>query len=31
MLLAHFDTNADGFINFDEFLVAMRGKLSPAR
>lgn len=30
-ILDHFDRNKDGFVNFDEFLVAMRGPLSQAR
>ena len=30
-LMAHFDTNKDGNINFDEFLVGLRGSLNEAR
>lgn len=30
-LLAHFDTNQDGCVNFDEFLVGIRGVLNPER
>ena len=30
-LLAHFDTDSDGMVNFDEFLVALRGNLNAAR
>ena len=30
-LLAHLDTNSDGTINYDEFLVAIRGQLNQAR
>lgn len=31
MLLDFFDVNGDGVISFDEFLVTLRGELSPAR
>ena len=30
-LLAHLDTNQDGSVNFDEFLVAIRGELNDVR
>ncbi|RHY09404.1 hypothetical protein DYB25_008721 [Aphanomyces astaci] len=30
-LLCAFDTDGDGFISFDEFLVALRGDISPRR
>ena len=30
-LLAHFDTNADGCVNFDAFLACLRGCLSDGR
>lgn len=31
LLLGHFDTDHDGNVNFDEFLVGLRGKLNEAR
>ena len=31
MLLKAFDTDRDGSINFDEFLVGLRGKMNPKR
>ena len=31
ILLAHFDTDRDGNVNFDEFLVAIRGQLNATR
>jgi len=30
-LMGYFDSNGDGCINFDEFLVGIRGKLNPKR
>mmetsp|Transcript_146 Transcript_146/g.133 ORF Transcript_146/g.133 Transcript_146/m.133 type:complete len:142 (-) Transcript_146:35-460(-) len=30
-LMQYFDTNGDGHINFDEFLVGVRGKANPKR
>ena len=30
-LLAHFDTDQDGTVNFDEFLVGLRGRMSAER
>ena len=30
-LLAHFDTDGDGNVNFDEFLVGIRGQLNETR
>lgn len=30
-LLSHFDTDNDGCVNFDEFLVGIRGQLNPVR
>ena len=30
-LLAYLDTNQDGTVNYEEFLVAIRGQLNPAR
>jgi Ca2+-binding EF-hand superfamily protein len=30
-LLDYLDTNDDGFVNFDEFLVGIRGKPNPSR
>mmetsp|Transcript_28279 Transcript_28279/g.27219 ORF Transcript_28279/g.27219 Transcript_28279/m.27219 type:complete len:96 (-) Transcript_28279:350-637(-) len=29
VLMAYFDQNNDGVLNFDEFLVGIRGKLNP--
>lgn len=31
LLLNYFDKNGDGYINFDEFLEAVRGRLNPTR
>jgi len=31
LLLSNFDTDHDGNVNFDEFLVGLRGKLSESR
>lgn len=31
LLLAHFDTDQDGTVNFDEFLVGLRGTMNEAR
>lgn len=31
ILLEYLDTNEDGFVNFDEFLVAIRGQPNKAR
>ena len=30
-LLTHFDTDADGCVNFDEFVVLLRGKMNESR
>ena len=30
-LLAYLDTNSDGTVNYEEFLIAIRGQLNPAR
>lgn len=30
-LLSHYDTDKDGNVNFDEFLVMIRGRLNPTR
>ena len=31
ILLTHFDKDRDGTVNFDEFLIAIRGQLNPTR